>query len=103
MGNVGGGTADVTVTTLAKDRLLNRLAADFIGNNVEDSLVAELKTAKGEKPLLPINFATVFNGVVADDEEILGCGSGAGRLVWQSGKGNLRRPTPDKLSYGQFF
>jgi hypothetical protein len=102
-GVVGGAAGDVTVRTLAKDRLLNRLASEFIGNNVDDSLVAESKAEKGEKPLLPINFATVFNGVVADDEEILGCGTGAGRLVWQSGKGNLRKPTPDRLSYGQFF
>jgi hypothetical protein len=102
-GSVAGAAADVNVNTLSKDRLLNRLAADYIGSNVSDSLVADIRLDRGEKPLLPINFATVFNGVVADDEDILGCGTGAGRLVWQSGKGNLRKPTPDRLSYGQFF
>jgi hypothetical protein len=42
--------------------------------------------------------------VFAGEEEIVGCGQfGSGKLVWQSGKGNSRRPTADKLSFGQYF
>jgi hypothetical protein len=33
----------------------------------------------------------------------VGTGQFAGRLVWQSGKGTSRRPTADKLSFGQLF
>jgi hypothetical protein len=51
---------------------------------------------------LPINFCTVLNGRVIEEEEILG-GQYNGRLIRQSGRGNIRRPTPDKLSFGQFY
>jgi hypothetical protein len=96
---------EVTVHTLAKDKLLNRLAADFVQEGVKDTLsLQELNLfSKGEKALLPINFCTVFSGIALEEEEVLGCGQFAGRLVWQSGRGNIKRPTPDKLSFGQFF
>jgi hypothetical protein len=58
---------------------------------------------KGEKPLLPVNFCTVFCGIAVEEEEVVGTGQFAGRLVWQSGKGSTRRPSPDKLSFGQYF
>lgn len=94
--------------TLAKDRLLSRLAACYVEEGgLHDTLaLQDLKTAvdKGEKVLLPVNFATVFNGGIGlEEEEIVGNGQFQGRLVWQSGRGNTRRPTPDRLSYGQFY
>jgi hypothetical protein len=101
--------ADVTSGVLAKDRLLNRLAAEYVSGStggIRDTLSLQdlnLIGFKGEKILLPVNFATVFNGCAFDEEEVVGCGQFAGRLVWQSGKGNAKRPTPDKLSFGQFF
>jgi hypothetical protein len=94
----------VTVQTLAKDKLLSRLASEFVSEGLKDTLtLQELAIlGKGEKALLPINFCTVFNGIAIEEEEI-GCGEFAGRLVWQSGKGATKRPTPDRLSFGQFF
>jgi hypothetical protein len=98
----------VTAKELAKDRLLNRLAAEFAQDGVKDSLsLQDLAIAgifKGEKALLPVNFVTIFTGCSVDDEEILGCGQfGSGKLVWQSGKNQSRRPTADKLTFGQYF
>jgi hypothetical protein len=92
---------------LAKDRVLNSLASSYLEGGVRDTFsiqdltLSELAGLKGEKLLLPIHFATILNSCGYEEEEVLGCG--AGRLVWQSGKGGLKRPTPDKLSYGQFF
>jgi hypothetical protein len=96
---------DVTPRVLAKDNLLNRLAASYVNAGLEETLsLQDLKIAEqGEKLLLPINFCTVLSGIVKEEEEILGCGQFAGKLVWQSGKGSGRKPSPDKLSYGQFF
>jgi hypothetical protein len=96
--------AAVTVQTLAKDKLLSKLASEFVTDGLKDTLtLQELAIlGKGEKALLPINFCTVFNGIAIEEEEI-GCGEFAGRLVWQSGKGAVKRPSPDRLSFGQFF
>jgi hypothetical protein len=98
---------EVTSQVLAKDRLLNRLASQYAQGGILDSLSLQdlnlINGQKGEKILLPINFCTVLNGCSFDEEEVLGCGSGSGKLVWQSGKNNSRRPTPDRLSFGQFF
>jgi hypothetical protein len=101
-------SSSVTAKTLAKDQLLNRLAGQFAQGGLQDSLsLQELSLAgllKGDKALLPVNFVTVFSGCGAEDEEVLGCGQNQGRLVWQSGKaGSLKKPTADRLSYGQFF
>ena len=100
--------SSVTAKTLAKDQLLNRLAGQFAQGGLQDSLsLQELSIAgllKGDKALLPVNFVTIFTGCGAEDEEVLGCGQNQGRLVWQSGKsGTLKKPTADRLSYGQFF
>jgi hypothetical protein len=106
IGTAANAGADVTSRVLAKDRLLTRLAAEYAQGGVQDALSIQqlnLATFQGEKVLLPVNFATVFNGCALEEEELLGCGQYAGRLVWQSGKGNSRRPTPDRLSFGQFF
>ena len=98
---------DVTSQVLAKDRILNKLASQYAQGSILDTLSLQdlnlLGGNKGVKVLLPINFCTVLNGCSFDEEEILGCGSGAGKLVWQSGKNNTRRPTPERLSFGQFF
>ena len=101
--NIG---ADVTSRVLAKDKLLSRLASEYVQGGLRDTLSLQdlqLAGVQGEKLLLPVNFATVFNGCALEEEEVVGCGQFAGRLVWQSGKGNARRPTPDRLSFGQFF
>jgi hypothetical protein len=87
---------------------LNRLAGQFAQGGLQDTLsLQELSLAgliKGDKALLPVNFVTVFTGCGAEDEEVLGCGQNQGRLVWQSGKaGALKKPTADRMSYGQFF
>ena len=85
---------------------MSQLAGNYVQGSLRDSLSLEeltLAGLKGEKVLLPCNFATVFSGVGIEEEEVLGCGQFAGRLIWQSGKGNLKRPTPDKLSFGQYF
>jgi hypothetical protein len=100
--------SNVTAKTLAKDSLLNRLAGQFAQGGLQDTLsLQELSLAglvKGDKALLPVNFVTVFTGCGAEDEEVLGCGQNQGRLVWQSGKaGALKKPTADRMSYGQFF
>jgi hypothetical protein len=93
----------VTVKSLAKDRLLSRLASEYVTEGLANTLsLTDLQLDRGEKPLLPINFCTVLNGGIIEEEEILS-GQNNGRLVWQSGRGNLRRPTPDKLSFGQFY
>ena len=86
--------------------MLNKLATEFALNGIKDTLsLQDLASGllKGEKPLLPINFVTIFSGCAVEEEEVVGTGSFAGRLVWQSGRGNSRRPTADKLSYGQYF
>jgi hypothetical protein len=96
----------VTTKTLAKDKLLNRLAVEYAQEGIKDTLSLQelaLGLTKGEKVLLPINFATVFVGCAVEEEEIVGCGQFAGRLVWQAGRGNSKRPSADKLTYGQFF
>jgi hypothetical protein len=96
--------AGVTVQTLSKDKLLNRLASEFVSEGLKDTLNLQKLAilGKGEKALLPVNFCTVFNGISIEEEEI-GCGEFAGRLVWQSGKGATKRPTPDRMSFGQFY
>ena len=101
-------SSSVTAKTLAKDQLLNRLASQFSQGGIQDTLsLQELSLAglvKGEKALLPVNFVTVFSGCGVEDEEVVGTGQYQGRLVWQSGKGGaLKRPTADRLSFGQFF
>jgi hypothetical protein len=101
-------SSGVTAKTLAKDQLLNRLAGQFAQGGLQDTLsLQELSLAgliKGEKALLPVNFVTIFSGCGIDEEEVVGTGQFQGRLVWQSGKGgSAKRPTADKLSYGQFF
>jgi hypothetical protein len=101
-------STSVTAKTLAKDQLLNRLASQFAQGGLQDTLsLQELSIAgliKGEKALLPVNFVTIFSGCGVDEEEVVGTGQYQGRLVWQSGKGgSAKRPTADKLSYGQFF
>jgi hypothetical protein len=54
--------------------------------------------------LLPVNFVTMFTGCGVDEEEVVGTGQFQGCLVWHSGKGSSpKRPTADRLSYGQFF
>jgi hypothetical protein len=56
----------VTAKELAKDKVLNHLAAEFTQDGIHDSLtLQELAISgllKGEKPLLPVNFVTVFSG-----------------------------------------
>ena len=106
IGTAANTGAEITPRILAKDRLLSRLAAEYAQGGIRDTLSIHelnLATAQGEKVLLPVNFATVFNGCSLEEEEVVGCGQFAGRLVWQSGKGNSRRPSPDRLSFGQFF
>jgi hypothetical protein len=98
----------VTVRTLAKDQLLNRLSSQFVQGGLQETLsIQELSLAgllKGEKALLPVNFVTIFTGCGIDEEEVVGTGQFQGRLVWQSGKnGSPKRPTADRLTYGQFF
>jgi hypothetical protein len=58
---------------------------------------------KGERCLLPINYATVIGGHVGEEGEVLGTGEFGGRMVWQSGRKNTRKPTPDRLNYDQFY
>jgi hypothetical protein len=97
----------VTARELAKDKLLNRLASEFAQDGLRDSLslqdLAAAGLLKGEKALLPVNYVTIFTGCAVEEEEIVGTGQFAGRLIWQTGKGTSRRPTADKLSFGQFF
>jgi hypothetical protein len=97
---------EVTPQTLSKNQALRDLASSLGHNIVKDSLDLDYyaeKGCKGEKCLLPVNFATVLGGNFGEDEEVISTGEYGGRMVWQTGKANARKPTPDRLNYGQFY
>jgi hypothetical protein len=103
----GDPTARVTAQSLSKNQALRELAASLGQPPPAEQLSLDHYSPdqddKGEKCLLPINFATVIGGFVSEEEEVLSTGEFGGRMVWQAGRKNSRKPTPDRLNYGQFY
>jgi hypothetical protein len=95
-----------TTATLAQIPALKNITDASISASIKDLLgIAECGqlasgSKKGEKALLPVDFVSIIPGVVPPEEDIINQNNGVELIIRNVG---ARRPTPDKLTTGQYM